>query len=244
MSVPERPEGALLRHAAGAPFVPIERLAPGRGVAIVCPHPDDETLGCGQAIAAASVAGRNVRIVLLTDGEGSHPSSTAYDTQRLKQLRSAEFETALAHLAPDTSISVLRFGLRDGSASFRDISEEQTARVMAFLESSRLGAVWSTWSGDPHCDHECAALFAREIANRLHVPHWGFAVWGRFGERSVPPGLVRFDCANAAQRKAEAMRAYASQLTNLIADDPDGFVMPPALRHHFTEHPELFVREQ
>ena len=72
-------EGALLRAARGAPVVDVDALAAG-GVLVLAPHPDDETLGCGAALAAAVTAGYAVRVVAATDGDGSHPRSFQGDT--------------------------------------------------------------------------------------------------------------------------------------------------------------------
>lgn len=43
----------------------------GRPVIFVAPHPDDETLGAGVSIAEHVAAGRDVRILAMTDGTGS-----------------------------------------------------------------------------------------------------------------------------------------------------------------------------
>ena len=92
---------------------------------------------------------------------------------------------------------------------------------------------------------------AAEIADRLTDPAHGrtwhrydYAVWGRFGEAgsTVPAHRVRrFGAAPWQSRKRAAMACYRSQLTRLIDDDPDGFVMPPALVEHFASHDEIFV---
>lgn len=244
MSVPQEPEGAILRHARSVPVATIETLAPGAGLLIICPHPDDETLGCGQALAAAAMAGRAIGIVLLTDGEGSHPGSRDFRPTRLRDVRLAELERALAILAPQKAIRVQRLSLPDGRSSFDELTEKQRNDAYHLARKLHAGAVWSTWSGDPHCDHQCAADLAKDTAKRLKVPHWGFAVWGRFGERPVPRAMLKFHDGPAAIRKRGAMRAYASQLTNLVSDDPEGFVMPRALTSHFADHAEVFIDER
>ena len=102
------------------------------------------------------------------------------------------------------------------------------------------GAVWTTWEGDPHCDHQAAARLARLIARARNIPLRQFIVWGRFGERDVPLGLHLFASPDHRERKARAIHAHASQVAALINDDPGGFLMPPALMAHFERSDELF----
>ena len=69
-----------------------------RGLVVVAPHPDDESLGCGGLIAAATTDGIPVRIVVVSDGAGSHPNSVSYPPARLRHLRESETLTAAAEL--------------------------------------------------------------------------------------------------------------------------------------------------
>lgn len=239
MSVPQLPEGSLLTAAVNAPQVDIETIAPEGTVLIVIPHPDDETFGCGLAMAAAAMMGRNIAIVLLTDGEGSHPGATTFPPDRLADLRSSEFACALKSLIPSRRTNVLRLHLPDGKTRYEPAF---AAQVLPFARVQGTQAIWSTWRGDPHCDHETAAALARDLANDLAIPHWSFAVWGRFGKRAVPRSLVTFNAPTLVSRKREAIAAYRSQIDPHVIDDAGGFTMPPTLVEHFAEHPEIFIR--
>jgi len=238
LSVPRKPEGSILQAAACAPSVDIETIAPQGTILIIAPHPDDETFGCGMAMAAAADRLRKIAIVLLTDGEGSHPNSPHYQRDRLVALRSTEFADALKILVPTTKVDVLRMHLPDGNSRY---DRSVLGRVVAFAHRRQTAAVWSTWRGDPHCDHETAGLLASDVAKSLAVPLWSFAVWGRFGDRSVPARLTTFHDATMMERKRKAIAAYRSQTDRRVVDDPSGFTMPPALVRHFAAHPELFI---
>ncbi len=237
-----QPTGSLLDIARGAPHVAIERLAPPGTVMIVAPHPDDETFGCGAALAAAAAIGRRIIILLLTDGEGSHPQSAAFPPARLRELRLEELRSALGHLTGRSDIAVERLSLHDGHTGPADLDRIDCGRLASFAREHRVSVIWSTWQGDPHCDHETAAALAGHLADRIDVPWWSFAVWGRFGDRAVTD-LAPLQFAAGAQRDAKrrAVAAYRSQTTSLIADDPTGFVMPPALIDHFMSSPEIFL---
>lgn len=244
MSVPEHARGALLDAAAGAPPVPLARLAPGP-VAVLAPHPDDETLGCGMALAAAASAwtgrGPAALVVQVTDGAGSHPGSVSYPPERLARHRAAELHAACSLLGGDR-IGTVSLGLPD--ASLRVEHGAQVAdRCLAMWNGFVPAAIWATWDGDPHCDHQATAAAARILAEQTGAALWFYAVWGRFGERAVPSPdrLFRFVNAAAQMRKRRAATAHASQFTNLVDDSPDAFRMPPVLLDHFLDSPEIFI---
>jgi hypothetical protein len=51
-----------------------EHLLDGRRLLVVSPHPDDETFGCGAAIARAATTGAGVTVVVATDGRLNWPT--------------------------------------------------------------------------------------------------------------------------------------------------------------------------
>ncbi len=243
MSVPSLPEGSVLRAAQSASHVTLDVLAPPGRLLIVAPHPDDETLGCGMALAAALAEGRQVAILLLTDGESSHPNSRKFGTTRRVATRLAEFESAMSVLAPGKPIPVVRAHLPDGQTTDKNAAQV-ISRLLEHPCIANPDTIWSTWLHDPHCDHRTAAILARMLAHRSNAELWSFAVWGRFGPRPVPDSLALFFDSRFHRAKRDAMDAYVSQMANLIDDDPAGFTMPPALFEHFASHPEVFFHER
>src|SRR5664279_305672 len=69
---------------------------PGAGdrLLVVAAHPDDESLGAGGLIAAAVARGADVRVIVATDGEASHPDSTTHTPAQLAITRRAEVTAA------------------------------------------------------------------------------------------------------------------------------------------------------
>src|SRR3984893_10953906 len=61
--------------ANALPVADLDQIFGTGGIVVVAPHPDDETLGCGGLIALASQLGRNIQVVVISDGVGSHPNS-------------------------------------------------------------------------------------------------------------------------------------------------------------------------
>ena len=209
---------------------------------VIVPHPDDETLGCGQALHCAAAAGHALSIVLLTDGEGSHPASPSHPPEKLKTLRRSEFAKALHALTGDRPPAVTRLSLPDGATSAASLDDTHLERSIAAARAIDARAVWTTWDEDPHCDHQAAAALARHTAEACDAQLWLFPVWGRFANSATAPGLHIFDRPGARLAKRRAAAAHRSQFTDLIDDDPDAFRMPAELLDHFLGHPELFIR--
>lgn len=254
MSVPTEPKGVLIDKAALAPPVGVADLIADHGaVLVVAPHPDDETLGCGAALMAVLSTGRTVIVALLTDGEASHPGSRRYPPDALASLRRQEFDAACELFRRAGGRLVChRSALSDRQVpSCGADAERVAARIAGLCREFDVGTVWSSWRHDPHCDHEAAASIADRVAARLCVgrdpiKRNDYVVWGRFGDagRHVRAEAIRpFITEPFATTKAAAMARYRSQLTPLIDDDADGFVMPPLLVEHFAAHPEIFIAE-
>lgn len=242
------PFGPLLDLAGSARRTGIEDLAGSGGIVVLAPHPDDESLGCGGAIAQACAAGRSVTIVFLTDGRRSHAGSVAYPPDRLAELRAREAAAAVRIL---TGTDAARWmGFADCEAPATPLHIGCAAKtLMAIAKGAAATALWTTWAGDPHCDHVSAARIARVVAAACPGLAWfSYPIWGRFQGHGAaalpaPADVLRLDTTGERDRKAAAVAAHRSQMTRLITDDPDGFMMPAELQEHFIAEPEIFIRE-
>lgn len=237
-------QGWLLRHALDARPIGIDELA-GAVVLVFAPHPDDETLGCGGAIAAACRAGSRVVIAAVTDGRLSHPASARYPGDALAALRRRELDRA-ASLLTDGRGEVVWLGYSDQAAPAGDAAlDEALARLASHVDLAAVTTIWASWAEDPHVDHVRTAALAQHLARALpQVTLWFYAVWGRFIEPAAPVSSARlraFDTTAMRALKRRALAAHRSQMTGLIDDDPEGFVMTPEMQAHFIEAPELFI---
>lgn len=235
--------GEYLTAAGRLPLTTdLDRLLGPGGALVLAPHPDDESIGCGGLIAAATAAGRDVEVVVLSDGTGSHPNSAAYPPPRLQALREAE--TRAAALALGLAPAWLHFlGLPDRAvpAAGPRLQAAAAAILRAIAGRPQPTAILATWAHDPHADHQaCAALAAAlatalPTARRLEYPVWGWAFaapipgfdLGPEPRLPGPPRGLRLDIAAHLPAKRRAIAAHASQVSDLIADDPAGFRLPP-----------------
>lgn len=238
--------GSLLIQAGQAPAISLEALAGRANILVLTPHPDDETLGCAQAIAAACDLGRKVIVVAVTNGNLSHPQSQRYPKAALAALRKQECIDALDVLGGVGVVPV--FMEYDDQCAPQSVAEQVicVARLERWVREYEITAIWTTWEQDPHCDHQRVArlgelLLARQPQLRL----FKYPIWGRFlpEAQAVEGTLYQFTGTGESDRdrKARAIDCYRSQTTMLIDDDPQGFVMAPETRAHFLETPELFI---
>lgn len=136
-------------------------MAQARRVLVIAPHPDDETIGCGGAIALLRKAGVPVRVVLVSDGSGAGelPMGTA-------AARQHEFRAALQVLGVDDCVLL---GLPDGRlAEVSDLAERILAQVVDYAPNWAFGPSLQ----DIHRDHRAVAT-----ALRAAVGHVGGACW-------------------------------------------------------------------
>lgn len=223
-------------------------LGPGPAL-ILAPHPDDESLGCGGLIAQCAHRGRALTVAIVTDGTGSHPRSRLYPMNRLRALREQEAHDAVAALGLGRDRLVF-LGLRDTAAPHPGVDEpaftEASSRIAALIERCGAETVLATWKHDPHGDHvsthRLAVAACRAGTRLLSYPVWGWTLPPDHELPDAVPEGWRLDVSAELPAKRRAIAAHVSQTTNLVADDPDGFVMPPDFRALFEGPYEVLLR--
>ncbi len=126
---------------------------PAQRVLVISPHPDDETIGAGGYIAAARMAGAEVRIVLVTDGN-KHGQGA---------LRHVEFDNATRILGvPETDLVFLDFPdgtlLREGGSVLK-------ADLQAEVDSFHPDVVVYPDQRDANPDHYTIGRITDDILN-------------------------------------------------------------------------------
>lgn len=220
----------FLDSIAIAPMMTAADLIGPRPLVVLAPHPDDETLGCGALIYDAAKSGTPCTVICVTDGSRSHPNSAKYPTERLASLRRREFNAAVMHLAP---------AARTHWLGHPDCGIPLDADIAALLPQNAL--LLATWAGDPHVDHERTAQLAQSAAAiRPDISLRFYPIWGRFTDQSCQAHRLH---ASPAARKAKraALAYHRSQMTEMIDDDPTGFVMEAWQQRYFLEAEEIIL---
>ena len=233
----ELPLGTVSDLTADAPFL------------VLSPHSDDETLGCGGLLALTASAGQG-HVAILTDGAGSHPASLAFPPHRLARLREAETLEATRYLGVEsTHVEFLR-GSDTALPSAGPAFDLMVSAVVASARRIEAESIFVTWGHDPHCDHEAAAAVATAAAAKLAATRlWAYPIWGWHLDAQqvidvASPAGFRLAIDEVRAVKRDALTRYASQMTDLIDDDPGGFCFTEAQLAPFLGPFEYFIALQ
>ena len=217
-------------------------VPPGSRVLVLAPHPDDELLGCGGLIRLLAAQGRDVQLLAVTDGGASHPQSSLWPEQKLKQARARESVEAMRRLgAPD--VPLWRLGLDDGQVSAQ--SQRIDSALSLLLKPTDV--LIATWRHDGHPDHEATGAAAARAAERhgatlLEMPVWMWH-WAEAGDTRVPwdrACRLPLDQATHAAKR-DAAQAYRSQLEPDPSTGRDAIVPAHALERVLRDY-EVYFR--
>ncbi|MEH1835083.1 MAG: PIG-L family deacetylase [Nostoc sp.] len=239
--------GLPLNNPSILPWRSIKEIACSPAL-IVAPHPDDETLGCGGAIALLRSLNCHVQVLVVSDGTLSHPRSQKYTADRLRELREAETLSAMKLLGLETNV-VSFWRMQDGSITTQ--YQSAVASCRAFITEIAPEIIFLPWRYDPHADHRAtwklikAALDDLRLSPRLiEYPIWD---WDCKQRGSLPASLEvttwRLNISAVVELKQQAIAAYRSQITDLIDDDPEGFRLSAEMLANFTHPWEVYIEE-
>jgi LmbE family N-acetylglucosaminyl deacetylase len=151
--------------------VPI-RAPFGKSMLVVAPHQDDETIGCGGALALQIRSGKSAYIVILQDGADEY-QEIGMAREDLSALRNEESWRAAALLAVEPP----RFlSHADLAAS----SQEATEQLRAIILDRKVDAVFTPFMLDGHRDHRTANYILADALKTIdwNVRVFGYEVWG------------------------------------------------------------------
>ncbi|WP_445155515.1 PIG-L family deacetylase [Arthrobacter sp. Hor0625] len=235
--------------ASGVPALPELPLDAGElagsAFIVLAAHPDDESLGAGGLMARLHGLGAQVRVLLCTAGEASHPDSPSTTPERLAEVRLREFDGALGGLVPGADWQYL--SLPDGKlAAHRDriVSALHEAAAATGQPPQRIVLV-APYRNDGHTDHDTAGAAAAEAAasagyGLLEYPIW-YWLWAGPEDRAWHSWLRLPLQPAEEQAKARAMAAHASQVRALSDQPGDEVLLPPDFLEHFARSWETFA---
>ena len=174
-----------------------------RGPVLVCaPHPDDEVIGCGGAVAMHVARGDAVHVVHLTGGEAGDPASQfAPDAAALVALRMREAKAAAAVLGV-TELTGL--GFPDGKLEAGEAAVARLAEVVARVAPA---VVYAPSPLECHSDHlATCAVAGMAIARANATPRL-------FLFEVNHPTIASFllDVTPWIETKRKALEQFASQ---------------------------------
>ena len=219
---------------------------------VFAPHPDDESLGCGGAIALLRQSGLPVSVVVMSDGTLSHPNSLKFPPDKLCKLRENEIADALRILGVTADeITFLRY--RDRSVPGAEAANFKPAveRIKNLLSETNPATVILPWRRDPHPDHRATWQIVRSAVGamnaRIKMLEYPIWLWEMAEEIDLPLEneikARRLNIEKVIEKKQSAIKAHVSQTTDLIDDDPQAFRLSPEVLMNFAVPFEIFLEE-
>lgn len=219
---------------------------------VFAPHPDDESLGCGGAIALLRKHKTDVSVITMSDGTLSHPNSVKFPSERLRELREKEMLAALDILGvAKEKIAFLRYGDRSVPSESEPDFASAVEKIKSVLLKENPHTILAPWRFDPHPDHRATWQIARRAADLIEsemrlieYPIW---LWELAEEKDLPTEneirAWRLNIETVSLLKQRAIHAHLSQTTDLIDDDPAGFRLSPEVLAHFAGNFEVYLEE-
>jgi LmbE family N-acetylglucosaminyl deacetylase len=166
-------------------------------------------------------AGHEIVIVWATDGEGSHPGSTAVSEHDLRRTRRAESQSALARLGIVPS-GTRWLALPDSAlASCRDRLRAELGQIV--IETD---LVIAPWSQDGHPDHDAVGTAASGLGSLTWMyPIWMWH-WAAPGDDRVPWLRFRLTSVPDLAAKRSAVSMFRSQIEPIGPETEDAPVLP------------------
>ncbi|HEY7871398.1 MAG TPA: PIG-L family deacetylase [Rudaea sp.] len=190
-------------------------------IAIIAPHPDDESIATGGLIQAARSAGAAVRVIVLTDGDANvWPQRWIERRWRIDAAARARWG---ARRREEAGEAMRVLGLDAGAAVFLGLPDLGLTDLLMRADAAVPAALHREFAafaptcvvlpalGDRHPDHSAANILAR-----LALPGTG-ATFPRLLEFAVHGGIAQggVACAldgNRQDRKRAAILAHATQM--------------------------------
>lgn len=162
-------------------------------ITVVAPHPDDEVIGPGGTLLRAVANGAAVTCIYVTDGDESAEGAAARHQEALNVSAKLGFRAMF---------------LGEEASAIR-CDEAAALRLADMIRSLAPEALFVPFLLDDNDDHRrvnellFAALRHELLPARMEI--WAYNIYAPL------PGNVAVDISDLAERKAEAIRLYATQ---------------------------------
>lgn len=185
-----------------------------QNILVLAPHPDDEVLGVGGAIARHAAEGDRVTVCVLTNASVGAPE--LFSPELVQQVRA---EALAAHRV----LGVAHTCFEEFAAPRLDTVPSYliAGAIARLIRESAAQTLYIPFRGDLHVDHRViftAALVAARPINHCPVKRilayetLSETDWAApFGDDTFIP-TVFTDISHTLERKLDAMRCFASQL--------------------------------
>jgi LmbE family N-acetylglucosaminyl deacetylase len=177
-------------------------------VVVIAPHPDDESIGCGGAIALHVDAGEHVSIVFLTSGERSHPDRPA---DEIRGIREAEAREATRILG----VASVHF-MRGPDSALDTAGDEMAMALRPLLDEAAPSLIYLPHEAESHPDYAVTLGIVRRCVSDLSIARPYLRLYEVWTPIASPNDVV--DVSAVMARKLRAIRCHRSQIETFAYD--------------------------
>lgn len=185
-------------------------------ILVVVAHPDDEILGMGGTIAKLSAQGKDVHVLIVTDGSSAQYRDSA-DLQQIIEAKKLETKNACDCVGVK---SIHYGGLPDMRLDVTPHIQVNRA-IEKVVDEIEPDAIFTHFYGDVNLDHQCVfksvMVAARPVADQVVKEVYCFDVpssteWNAFNTATMFMPNVAVDIEKFAEQKYAALAEYKTEL--------------------------------
>lgn len=183
-----------------------------RKVLVFCAHSDDQVIGAGGTIAKFAREGVEVRTIICSYGEMSHPHLDPLEIRKTRVLESKRADTVLG------GKGVQFLGLHENKF-FEEFSDRGLhGKLVRRIKEFRPDAIFTHSSDDPHPDHRAVHKLVLRMRESIGGPCeiYTFDIWNVFNVRKRRNPRLSVDISSTFVRKLDALSAFRSQKVALF----------------------------
>lgn len=209
---------------------------PNGTIVIIAPHPDDEIMGCGGLIQRLTSQGKEIHVVIMTGGEGSHKGCCHISPEQLSSKRRKLAE----YIDSGLGIKHIHFlHYPDGGISQQ---HHETNVLQSLLDQVHPSCAFVPHWGEGWPDHVHAAEIVKSLLPS-QVEIYEYCVWLWYYN------VWRLDWKHARvlrmspqehQKKKQAINDYVTP--KAPCGKPWSGVLPKLLLHAVSSQNELFFK--
>ncbi len=189
----------------------MERPVKAKRVLVICAHSDDQAIGAGGYIAKLAREGAEVRTIIASFGENSHPHLKEKEVRTMRVLESKRADRILG------GSGVMFLGLREGKFEKECASRGLLPKLVEHLKRFHPDIILTHSSDDPHPDHRAVHRLALDMRSGASssCEVWTFDIWNLWNlKRRAPRAAI--DITSTFRRKLDAIVAFKSQKVAII----------------------------
>ena len=174
-------------------------------VLVFAAHNDDQVIGAGGTLAKYAGEGVNVKSIIFSFGEGSHPHLKPEVIIQKRIRESLDADRILG------GSGVAYLGLKEGK--FRDefVKKNIHRRLLDMIRKERPAKIFTHSVNDRHPDHRAVADLVVEMLPGIACPVYTFEIWTPFRLRNRYAPKLLVDISGTFATKMKSIFAHKSQ---------------------------------